>query len=252
MRTPSVNPSLSLSGKSPMPVLVCTFAFNEGTKINTTVDRIVSAVDYDVLVMDDGSSDGSLQSTDADRVTIVRNDAQRGIGFSMKRAFQYSLDHGYEIIVIMAGNNKDDPQEICKLVEPIVTNAQDFVQGSRFLSGGRHANMPRYRRFATRLHPWLFSIAVRKSVTESTNGFRAFRTAMLKDPRIDWQQPWLDMYELEPYLLFKVIRLGYRHHEVPVTKIYPPKSLGYTKMKPLTGWWSILKPVLYLGLGVKR
>ena len=88
-------------------------------------------------------------------------------------------------------------------------------------------------------------------MTESTNGFRAFRTALLRDPRIDWRQEWLDRYELEPYLLLKAIRLGYRHGEVPVTKIYPDHQLGYTKMRPFVDWWSILRPIVYLGLGLK-
>ena len=64
------------------------------------------------------------------------------------------------------------------------------------------------------IHPLIFSLAARKRVTESTNGFRAFRTTILRDPRIDWQQAWLDRYELEPYLMLKAIRLGYRHVEV--------------------------------------
>jgi dolichol-phosphate mannosyltransferase len=58
-------------------------------------------------------------------------------------------------------------------------------------------------------------------------------------------------YELEPYLLFKAITLGYRHSEVPVTKIHPPQ-LGYTKMRPFIDWWSILRSVIYLGFGMKK
>ena len=53
---------------------------------------------------------------------------------------------------------------------------------------------------------------------------------MLKDPRIDLSQDWLRQYELEPYFFCKAIRLGYKVKEVPVTKIYPPKSLGYTNV----------------------
>ena len=74
----------------------------------------------------------------------------------------------------------------------------------------------------------------------------------MKDERIALDQPWLDKYELEPYLFLKAIRLGYKVKEVPVSKVYPPKELGYTKMKPLVGWWSILRPLVYLGLGIKR
>jgi dolichol-phosphate mannosyltransferase len=244
--------SAPASVPSSVRVLVCTFAYNESTKIQTTVSRILSAVDQDVLVMDDGSSDGSMAPIRHTRATIISNETQRGIGFSMKRALLHALDHRYDVVVIMAGNNKDDPTEIPALLSPIVSEGYDFVQGSRYLKGGRHANMPAYRKLATRLHPWLFSLAVGKWLTESTNGFRAFRTSILRDPRVDWQQPWLDRYELEPYLLFKAIRLGYRHTEVPVTKVYPPKAQGYTKMKPLIGWWSILRPIFFLGLGIKK
>ena len=95
-------------------------------------------------------------------------------------------------------------------------------------------------------------MAARKWVTESTNGFRAVHRRVLADPRIDLSQAWLDQYELEPYLYLRAIQLGYRTTEVPVTKIYPPKHLGQTKMKPLTGWWSILRPLVYVGVGLRK
>jgi dolichol-phosphate mannosyltransferase len=167
--------------------------------------------------------------------------------------FQYALDHGYDALVIQAGNDKDDPLQIPSLLAPLQNDSADFVQGSRYLDGGQFGNMPAYRVLGTRLiHPLIFSVAARKRVTESTNGFRAFRTAILRDPRIDWRQDWLDRYELEPYLMLKAIRLGYRHVEVPVTKVYPPRQQGYTKMRPGIDWWSIVRPVVYLGLGLKK
>ena len=245
---PTAPPNFPGVGK----VLICTFAFNEGEKINTTVRRILAAGARNVLVLDDGSTDGSIDAIRPLGVNILSSGSNLGIGAMMKKAFGYAIDNGYGVIVIMAGNNKDDPTEIPRLLEPIESGRADFVQGSRYLSGGGHRGMPIYRRLATRLHPFLFSLAARKWVTESTNGFRAFRVQILTDARIDWRQDWLDKYELEPYLLFMTIRLGYRHMEVPVTKIYPAKKLGYTKMKPLTGWWSILRPVFYLGLGLRR
>jgi dolichol-phosphate mannosyltransferase len=157
------------------------------------------------------------------------------------------------VLVIQAGNDKDDPLQIPSLVAPIESGTADFVQGSRYLGGGGFGNMPKYRVLGTRvIHPLVFSLASRKRVTESTNGFRAFKTDVLRDPRIDWRQAWLDRYELEPYLMLKAIRLGYRHTEVPVTKIYPRHELGYTKMRPVIDWWSILRPVIYLGLGLKK
>jgi dolichol-phosphate mannosyltransferase len=235
-----------------MRVLAATFAFNEGEKIRRTLARHPEHRAYDLLVVDDGSTDGALEAV-APRVTVLRNETNQGIGASMKLVFEYVLEKRYDALVIQAGNDKDDPLEIPALLAPLVANAADFVQGSRYLSGGGFGNMPRYRIFGTRIiHPLAFSIAARKRVTDSTNGFRAFRTSILRDPRVDWRQRWLDRYELEPYLLMKAIRLGYRHTEVPVTKIYPRHELGYTKMRPFVDWWSILRPIVYLGLGLRK
>ena len=235
-----------------MRILAATFAYNEGEKIRRTLARHPRERSYDLLLVDDGSTDGSVTELDP-AVLVIRNARNEGIGASMKRAFEFALDRHYDILVIQAGNDKDDPLEIPRLVAPILEERADFVQGSRFLDGAAFKNMPRYRIVGTRtVHPLLFSLAAGKRVTESTNGFRAFRTAILRDARVDWRQAWLDRYELEPYLLLKAIALGYRHCEVPVTKIYPRHELGYTKMRPVVDWWSILRPIVYLGLGLRR
>ena len=236
-----------------MRVLAATFAYNEGEKIRRTIARHPDDRKYDLLVFDDGSTDGALDDVDRNRVTVLRNETNQGIGSAMKRVFQYSLDQGYDVLVIQAGNDKDDPLQIPSLLAPIESGAADFVQGSRYLGGGGFGNMPKYRVLGTRVvHPLVFSIASGKRVTESTNGFRAFKTGLLRDERINWRQEWLDRYELEPYLMLKAIKLGYRHCEVPVTKVYPRHELGYTKMRPVIDWWSILRPVIYLGLGIKK
>jgi dolichol-phosphate mannosyltransferase len=235
-----------------MKILVASFAYNEGDKIKRVVRRHPKDRSYDLLVMDDGSTDGSLEKLEAENVLVLRNPRNQGIGAAMKRVFDFAIEHGYAVLVIQAGNDKDDPLEIPRLLQPIIAGEADFVQGSRFLPGGGYGNTPAYRVISTRyVHPLLFSLAVRKRVTETTNGFRAFRTAILNDARIAWKQQWLNKYELEPYLLFKTIRLGYRHIEVPITKIYPPRREGYTKMRPITGWWSIFRPIVLLGLGLK-
>jgi len=77
--------------------------------------------------------------------------------------------------------------------------------------------------------------------------------SLLEDRRINLWQSWLDRYELEPYLLFKAIRLGHRVIEVPVMIEYPESDgISYTKMRVLVDWWKIFRPVLFLGLGIRR
>jgi len=234
-------------------ILVSSFAYNEGEKIRRVISRHPKDRNYDFMVMDDGSTDGSLSGPGLDGVIILRNETNQGIGFAMKKVFQYAIDNNYDILGIQAGNDKDDPLEFPRLIDPIVKGEADFVQGSRFLPGGGYGNTPAYRIVATKIvHPLLFSVAVGKRLTETTNGFRAFRVSLLKDERINWRQDWLNKYELEPYLMYKVIKLGYKHAEAPCTKVYPPHHLGYTKMKPFSGWWSIMRPIVYLGFGIKK
>ncbi len=226
--------------------------FNEEQKIEEVVRRIVDVGTADIiLVVDDGSTDDSAKKAQARGAQVLRLGRTIGVGAALRAGFE-KVRGSVDVIVVIAGNNKDEPREISRLLDPIADDQAVFVQGSRFLAGGGYGgDMPLYRRFATRLHPFLFSLVTGSRCTESTNGFRAFRVSLLTDPRIRLNQSWLDTYELEPYLYYKAITLGYSHKEVPVTKIYPPKKIGNTKMRPVTDWWRILRPLFYLRLGIK-
>ena len=100
-----------------------------------------------------------------------------------------------EIIVIMAGNDKDNPVEIPQLLEPILRDNYDLVQGSsRYLGKvlALGAKMPFYRKFATRLHPFVFSLFSGRHVTDTTNGFRAIRLSIFKTIEQIRSHIWLD------------------------------------------------------------
>ena len=236
-----------------MRTLAVPIAFNEEARIGKVLDRFEYGLVDEIAVVNDASTDATPDVVKGKGATLLTHERRSGAGAAIRTVIRYARSNAFETIVILAGNDKDRPTQIPRLVDPIRNDGFDFVQGSRYLDGGECGKMPFYRRLATgSLHPWLFSLATRRKITDSTNGFRAIRLSLFDDPRIDIDQEWLDEYELEPYVFYKAIRLGYRVKEVPVAKIYPPKELGYTKMKPITGWWSILRPVILLALGLRQ
>ena len=236
-----------------LSVIAIVPVFNEEAKIGKVVTRMPREIVDNVLVVDDGSTDDSAEVARASGAQVISMGATLGVGAALQVGYDHAVRHGYDVTVTVAGNNKDSPEEIPLLLDPIAEDRADFVQGSRFLKrGASFGSMPAYRQIATRLHPLLFSLVAKRWVTESTNGFRAVRTCILRDRRLDLSQTWLRQYELEPYLYLRSIQLGYRTVEVPVTKIYPPKEVGQTKMKPIAGWWSILRPLVYVGFGLRK
>jgi len=234
-------------------VLAVIPAYNEESKVGEVVRRIPRDIIDEVLVVDDGSTDRTVEVVEALGARVVSLGAVRGVGYAIRRGFDEARKGGFDVVVLLAGNNKDAPEELPRLIDPIPDEGCDFVMGSRFLRGGGYGgDMPFYRKLATRMHPWLLGLFCGKRLTESTNGFRAIRVSIFDDPRIDLHQEWLDHYELEVYLLMKVLKLGYRHKEVPCTKVYPPKKLGITKMRPVTDWWNILRPIFLVGFGLRK
>ena len=226
---------------------------DEEVKIGEVVRRTPRDVVDDLLVIDDGSTDRSAEVAREGGARVISMGRVAGVGAALRVGYDEALRGGYDVAVVMAGNNKDSPEEIPRLLDPIAEDRADFVQGSRFLQPDAHfGEMPIYRRIATRIHPALFSLVTGRRVTESTNGFRAVHRRVLEDERLDLQQAWLDEYSLEPYLYIRAIQLGYRTVEAPVSKVYPPRRIGQTKMKPIVGWWSILKPLVVIGLRLKK
>ena len=225
--------------------------YNEEGKLSRLAARMSSGQMDEFLGVNDGSSDNGPSELNSLGINFVSQPRQ-GVGSCIKTAIQYARKNGFDILVIMAGNAKDDPAEIPDLLRPILEGHADYVQGSRYLPGGARPNLPLFRDLAIRALSIFFRIYTKKKCTDLTNGFRAYRLDILDNPRININQSWLDGYEFEYYVHWKVVECGYRVAEVPVTKTYPSGGVPYTKVVPFLGWWHMLRPFFLLSLRLRK
>jgi dolichol-phosphate mannosyltransferase len=241
--------------------LVAIGSYNDGARLKKTLATKPHDFPYDILLIDDGSTDGSFDDIDKTAYTVIRNEVNSGIGVNIRKACDYAKENGYEVIAVVPGNNKNTLAEVDRLVEPILNNKADYVQGSRYLQGSRRDHTPLFRLVMVKVLAALLSVITGRKITDSMEGFRAFRLSILDDPDIDIHQDWLDRYGLEIYLFFKITYgRKYRYKEVPISKLYPkdkvtllnPKGVKYSKIKPIIDWWDILRPIPLLLFGIKK
>lgn len=204
-----------------------------------------------VIVVDDGSDDDSTTVAAKYPVVLLRHEKRRGVGAAIRTGLAYLRQNGFEIAAVMAGNNKDDPADLPALLAAIEQGA-DYVQGSRYMERVRSGDTPFGRRVITSAVALLWSLRFGRKLTEVTNGFRAYRLSLLNDPRMDVSQDWLDRYELEYYLQYKALALGYRYAEVPVSKRYPKDGMPTSKIHLARDAWSLLRPLVLLTLRLRR
>ena len=226
-------------------------AYNESGKIGEVVRKVPRRFAACVIVVDDCSSDDTAdEARAAGAERVVRHAVNRGVGAGIRTGLMTAKQEGFEFAAILSGDDQHEPEELPRVLGPLFEGTADLVQGSRWLPGGGTPGIPGDRRWLTRLYPLLFRIASGYPSTDGTNGFRAFRLAMLDDPRIRLNQEWLDRYELEPYLLYQAVRCGYRVREAPVTVRYHDR--GTTKMRFFSDGWRLLRPLVFLRLGLRR
>ena len=233
-------------------IVVVMASWNEQGKVGAGVSAVPRDVVDTVCVVDNGSIDGTGEEARAAGAAVIRHPQNLGAGGGYRSGYVYGRRKGFDLIVELAGDNQDDPADIPSAVDRLLDSDLDYVHGSRWMPGGTRVNMTRSRSTLTRVYSLIFRTLYGFRATDATNGFRVFRSRLLDDPRIDLWQAWLIQYELEPYLLIKTVQLGYKVGEAPVRKIYHQEMRRNTKMVPFKSWYSILRPLFLIRLGLKH
>jgi dolichol-phosphate mannosyltransferase len=225
---------------------------NEGERIQRQLREMTDLNSgIDVVVVDGGSTDGSLERPFLESVGLRSLLVKTGPGklsAQLRCGYAWALIEGYDGIITIDGNGKDGVEALPRFAAAL-DDGYGYVQASRFIAGGYGENTPLSRLLAIRLiHAPLLSLGARAWLTDTTQGYRAYSAAYLLDDRT---QPFRDIfvrYELLAYLTVRASQLGYLVMELPTSRIYPTDEAIPTKISGIRALLDLIL-VLFRTLG---
>lgn len=182
-------------------------AYNEEKRIGKVLQRMPDFID-EVIVVDDGSKDKTSEVARGFGTKVIRLEQNQGKGRAMSEGIKKANG---DIIVFIDADGQHKPEEIIKLVKPIVNGEADFVIGSRLIKV--QGKRPLIRKISNFITTSLIRLKLGISVKDTQSGFRAIRREFL--PEIESKR-----YEVETEVLIKAVKKGARVKEVPVSMIY--------------------------------
>jgi hypothetical protein len=223
-------------------------AYNEAQAIGRTIDEIQRcAPEFDVLVVDDGSTDATAARAHAAGARVLGLPFNLGIGGAMQAGYIYALEHDYEAAVQVDGDGQHDAHEINALLRTLHEHAElNMVTGSRFLdpeSAGFRSSVA--RRAGIRIFARIVSLITRQRVTDPTSGFRIADRRAIELFARDYPH---DYPEVEAILLMHANRL--RSREIPVQM--RPRTSGVSVISSIQPVYYMAKVLLAVFVGLFR
>ncbi|HEU4394350.1 MAG TPA: glycosyltransferase family 2 protein [Planctomycetota bacterium] len=199
-------------GSPPLRVTIAIPVFNEEATVARVIARVLEGGRAsEVVVVDDGSTDGTSRALAAirdPRLKALRHDRNRGKGAAMRTAFEAATG---DVVVVQDADLEYDPDDYPALLQPILDGRADAVYGSRFL-GGPHRVLMFWHYAGNRFLTLLSNMITNLNLTDMETGAKAFRTEFLR--KMHLRQ---DRFGFEPEITAKLSRLGARVWETPVS-----------------------------------
>lgn len=219
---------------------------NEGNRISHELQRAkkekISRY-VDIVICDGGSTDGCIEERRLKELEVntllMKHDVGKQ-GAQLRMGIWWALQRGYKGIITIDGNDKDSIEDVPRFIDKL-KEGYDFVQGSRYIKGGKAINTPIMRSLSVRLiHAPIISLTAHQKYTDTTNAFRAYSVKYLMDEHV---QPLRDIfvtYELLAYLSVRATQIGMKACEIPVTRAYPKRGKIPTKISLIKGNFELM------------
>ena len=155
-------------------------AHNEATNLPQVLPAVrAAAPDYDIVVIDDGSRDGTASIARGLGAAVVSLPVNLGYGGAVQTGFRYAVRNGYDLSVVMDADGQHDPTCIQDLAEGVLSGGADVVTGSRF-RGMMKYRQPWLKRAGMAFFAWLVSRITKRSVTDPTSGYQALNNDAMR------------------------------------------------------------------------
>ena len=211
--------------------------YNEWRTIRELLSKLLDLqLEKEILIVDDGSNDGTseiLDSISDARIRLFRHSANRGKGAAIRTGLERARG---DIVIIQDADLEQDPEDIYKLVQPILTGGAEVVYGSRFL--GQRPRMKRLNYWANRFLSRFTNLLYQSKITDLETCYKVFKAEVIKSLTLE-----SDGFEFEPEVTAKLLKKGYVIHEVPIKEDW---YHGYNNNSKKVTWQDGVKAVAAL------
>jgi glycosyltransferase involved in cell wall biosynthesis len=221
-------------------------ALNEEATVPHVIDEL-RAFDpgLDIVVIDDGSRDGTVEAAEAKGARVLRLPFNLGIGGAVQTGFRFAFENDYDIAVRVDGDGQHDPSQLGLVLAPVLAGEADIAVGSRFAASAGGYRSSRSRRIGIRVLAWTVSRIVGQRVTDTTSGFQALNRRGIALFAADYPH---DYPEVEATVM--VFRHRLRLTEVPVTM--RERGGGRSSITALRSVYYMVKVLLAIFVGLFR
>lgn len=207
--------------------------YNEKENISNIIDAVFKLNQgYHVLIIDDGSPDGTAQIVKDKQVAsdgklhIVEREGKLGLGTAYIRGFEWSLEHGYDYVFEMDADFSHNPEDLPRLLAACENDGADVAIGSRYVSGVNVVNWPMGRVLMSYFASKYVRFVTGMKIADTTAGFKCYSTKVLK--AIDFEKIKFKGYAFQIEMKFTAWKMGFKVVEVPI--IFTERTAGKSKM----------------------